>query len=250
MNELRLQTPEGVSFSFILASPASRMLACLVDVAVTGACSKILTMALALLAVISKDLANGLMIVAYFAVTIFYGILCESAWRGQTLGKRLLRLRVIDQTGLRLTLTQVVVRNLLRFVDMLPLFYLLGGVTCLFSSRHQRLGDIAADTVVIYQPKLTEPDLSGVALPKFNSLRAHPHLVARLRQRITPREAGVLLEALLRREEFDPAARLDLFAELAAHCRGLVEFPPEAMEMITDEQIVRNIVDVVFEKAR
>lgn len=250
MSELRIQTPEGVSFSFLLASPFSRMLAFVVDGAAVVAISQVTSLSAGFLGLISADVAKAVMVLSYFAVSIFYGILLEYAWRGQTLGKRLFRLRVIDRQGLRLSFSQIALRNLLRFVDMLPFCYFVGGAFCLATTRFQRLGDIAANTVVIRQPRMLEPDLSAVVLPKFNSLKHYPHLVARLRQRLSPAAAGVLFEAILRRDEFDPSARVELFGELAGYCRSLVSFPPEAMESIADEQIVRNVIDVVYEKAR
>jgi hypothetical protein len=54
------------------------------------------------------------------------------------------------------------------------------------------------------------------------------------------------LQALLRREEFAPRARAELFAQLGGHFRALVEFPPAAVDGITDEQYLRNVVDTVF----
>jgi hypothetical protein len=81
---------------------------------------------------------------------------------------------------------------------------------------------------------------------KYNSLRDYPHLEARLRQRVSPREAGLALQALLRRNQLDSQARLDLFEQMAAHFRSLVLFPAEACEGITAEQYVRNVVDVLF----
>ncbi len=81
---------------------------------------------------------------------------------------------------------------------------------------------------------------------KYNSLRDYPHLEARLRQRVSPREAGLALQALLRRDQLDPQARIDLFEQMAFHLRSLVAFPAEACEGITAEQYVRNVVDVLF----
>jgi len=187
-----------------------------------------------------------LMVLSYFVISIGYGILLEWIWRGQTMGKRVLRLRVVDAEGLRLQINQVVIRNLLRFVDMLPAFYLVGGVVSLLNRRYQRLGDIAANTVVVRAPKLSEPDLDQLLAGKYNSLREHPHLEARLRQRVSPAEAAVAMRALLRREGLDPRARVELFGELAEHFRAVVTFPPEAVEGMPDEQYVRNVVDVLY----
>jgi len=247
MNELRLRTPEGVTFSFLLASPISRMLALWVDIAAVAAISQTLGVCLGWLGLFSPDFAQAAMILSYFATSILYGILLEYACGGQTLGKKLFRLRVMDQQGLRLTFTQVTLRNFLRLVDMLPLFYLAGGIVCLLSPRFQRLGDIVANTVVIRQPRSATPNLNAVEFSKFNSLKAYPHLTARLRQRLTPEASALLLEALLRRDEFEPSARIELFEELAGYCSSLVAFPPEAMESSADEQFVRNVVETIYD---
>ena len=248
MNELRIKTPEGVLFSFPLASPISRFLAWTIDAAVITAAGSMLGVCMNLLSLINHDIAGALTVIAYFAISIGYGICAEWYWRGQTIGKRFLRLRVVDEQGLRLSFSQIVIRNLLRAVDLLPGLYLIGGISSLFSPRAQRLGDIAAGTVVIRSPAIPEPDLDQLISGKFNSLRQFPHLEARLRQRISPVEARVLLNALLRRDDFDPAARVPLFAELAAHCRSLVRFPAEATDTLADEQYVRNVVDILFRK--
>ncbi len=243
---LTIRTPEGVEFAQQLASPVTRFLAWAIDMACISATMTILGTALHLLAVFDLDFSRAVLVLAYFAVQIGYGLFCEWLWRGQTVGKRLLRLRVVDAYGLRLQFSQILIRNLLRFVDMLPAFYLVGGLATLINSRTQRLGDLAANTVVIRSPQLVQPDLEQVLAGKFNSLRSHPHLEARLRQKVSPMEASLALQAILRRDEFDPRARADLFARLAEHFRSLVEFPPDSVEHITDEQYLRNVVDTVF----
>jgi uncharacterized RDD family membrane protein YckC len=248
VSELRVKTPEGVLFSFALASPISRFLAWSVDGAVVAATSSLIGVCVGVLGVVSLDFARAAGILGYFVLSIGYGIVTEWYWRGQTVGKRLLRLRVMDEQGLRLRFNQIVIRNLLRAVDIFPGMYFFGGVACMLSKRAQRLGDFAANTVVVRAPKIREPDLDQLAQGKFNSLRQFPHLEARLRNRIAPVEAGVLLEALLRRDDFDAAARVTLFSELAAHCRALVHFPPEVTESMADEQYVRNVVDILFRK--
>ena len=249
-NTLLIKTPEGIAFSLLLAGPVTRCLAWLVDLGCIVGASILIGFLLSFLRWISLDLGRAISVLAYFLLQVGYGIAMEWLWRGQTVGKRLLRLRVMDAQGLRLQFSQVVIRNLLRFVDMLPAFYLVGGLACLISRRAQRLGDFAANTIVVYQPRQAEPDLDQLLAGKYNSLREYPHLEARLRQRVSPAEAGLAVQALLRRDDFEPAARLELFAEIAGHLRSLVEFPPEAIEGITDEQYVRNVVDVVFRARR
>src|SRR6478609_9499798 len=108
---LQIRTPEGICFSQLLAGPVTRFLAWLVDaVCVIGIVGQ-LTIVFAL---VSPDLAKALHIVGYFVISIGYSMFMEWRCRGQTFGKRLFRLRVVDAEGLRLQLYQVVTRNLLR----------------------------------------------------------------------------------------------------------------------------------------
>lgn len=245
-NTLLIRTPEGVVFSQQLAGPVTRFLAWVLDFFCVALMMIMVNMVLGFVMVISQDLAMALALLAFFVLSIGYGIVMEWWWRGQTIGKRVLRLRVVDAGGLRLQFHQVVIRNLLRFVDSLPLLYFVGGIACLVSRRAQRLGDLAANTVVIRIPRIIEPDLEQLLAGKFNSLRAHPHLEARLRQRVSPAEAATALQAVVRRDEFEPAARVKLFSELSGHFRAKLDFPAEAVEGIADEQHVRNVADVLY----
>ena len=244
---LDIRLPEGVVFSLPLAGPATRFLAWLLDLVLTLAVILALNAVLRPVFVLLPDVGAGVSILLFFAVPILYGILFESFWRGQTPGKRALRLRVMDAGGLRLDFRQVVIRNLLRAVDILPQFYLVGGAVCVLSRRAQRLGDLAADTVVVRSERLLAPDLAQIAPGKYNTLRDHPVLAARLRQRVGPAEAGIALQALLRRNTLEPAARAELFAQLAARFRAAVPLPEEVEMDVADEQYVRNVVDVVFQ---
>src|SRR5688572_18151972 len=249
-NTLLIRTPEGIVFSQLLAGPMARFNAWLIDFVVVMVIVSFVGAALAILQLVDMGLAQALGLLLQFVLMLGYSIYCEWFWRGQTFGKRMMRLRVVDAQGLRLKFSQVVIRNLLRFVDMLPVLYLVGGVACLLTRRAQRLGDFAANTIVVRIPKLTEPNLDQLMAGKYNSLRDHPHLEARLRQRISAAEAGIALQAILRRELLEPQARVELFAAIAGQFRGKVAFPPETSENITDEQYVRNVVDSLYRPGR
>ena len=246
INTLTIKTPEGIEFSLLLAGPITRLLAWSVDLLAILAISKLLNIALGLVGILSRDLAMAANILGYFIVSIGYGIVLEWYWHGQTLGKRLMRLRVLDVQGLQLQFSQVVIRNLLRFVDSLPALYLVGGAACLINRRAQRLGDFAANTIVVWSPQVDEPDLDQLLKGKFNSFCKYPHLEARLRQHVSPAEAQIALQALVRRDDFNPRARVDLFASIVAYFKDIVSFPAEATDGISDEQYVRNIVDALF----
>lgn len=242
---LTIETPEGVRFSLLLAGPVVRMLAWWLDTAVILALSQGLNATLSLTELVAPDLTGALGMVLYFVLSIGYGMTLEWRWRGQTIGKRVLGLRVMDVQGFRLRFPQVVIRNLLRAVDALPLLYFLGGAVCLASPRRQRLGDLAAGTTVIRHEPVTPPDLSQLLSGKYNSLRTHSLAASRLRQRVSPREAHVAVSALLRRNDFTPEARVDLFRDLAAHFRSLATFPEEVTEGLSDEQYIRGVMELL-----
>jgi uncharacterized RDD family membrane protein YckC len=141
---LHIATPEGVTFSLPLAGPVTRALALMVDVAVCQAIQQILFIAVKVMSVFAEDMAGGAAYLIMFLIAFGYSSVCELLFGGQTLGKRIVGIRVMDERGLRLLPGQVIVRNLLRVVDMFPVFYAVGGVFALFSKRCQRLGDLAA----------------------------------------------------------------------------------------------------------
>lgn len=245
-DQLQISTPEGIRFSLKLAGPMVRFLASLIDFLIVMVVSMVIAMTFGMLGILSPDIASALMILGLFVLQVGYGITMEWSRQGQTIGKRAMGIRVVDASGLRLQLHQVVMRNLLRFVDSLPVFYLVGGVAMLLNRSLQRLGDLAANTVVVRVGRVEEPDLEQLFAGKFNSLRKHPHLVARLRQKVSADEAATALQAVLRRGELEDASRVELFRELGEHFRSKVEFPPDTVEGIADEQYVRNVVDVLY----
>jgi hypothetical protein len=88
-------------------------------------------------------------LIVYFLVDWFYGALFEAFWSGQTPGKKLLAIRVLSTSGRPIHGEQAVVRNLLRAADVLPFLLLSGALSVLSTRRFQRLGDLAADTMVV-----------------------------------------------------------------------------------------------------
>jgi uncharacterized RDD family membrane protein YckC len=90
---------------------------------------------------------SGLPALVYFVIVIGYYVVLESSG-GQTLGKKIMGLKVVALDG-TLTKTKVVVRTLLRIVDGLPFLYLVGIIAIVASKQKQRIGDMAAGTVVV-----------------------------------------------------------------------------------------------------
>lgn len=242
---LLIKTPEGIVFSQVLAGPVTRFLAWSIDFLAIAAVISATGILVSALELISRNIATTAFTLSYFVITFGYSILLEWMWRGQTVGKKLLHLRVVDGEGMHLQFNQIMTRNLLRFVDMLPGLYFIGGLTCALNRKCQRLGDIAANTIVVRIPNIYQPDLNQLRGGKFNSLLKYPHLAARLRQKISAAEFATVLQAIIRRNDFEPGARVELFGLLAEHFRSKVDFPAEAMEGLSDEQYLRNVIDVV-----
>jgi uncharacterized RDD family membrane protein YckC len=242
-----IETPEGVRFALPLAGVVARFLALWIDLLAISALTAGLGEIADLIGLLSPDSRFAMMTLGYFVITVGYGIVFEWVWHGQTLGKRVLKLRVMDANGLKLQLSQIVVRNLMRTVDSLPVFYAVGGISVLLTRRHQRLGDMVAGTIVMQQRELALPDLLRLNLDdKFNSLASVPHLAARLRQRITPDLVELAYQALFRRDELTPDVKLEIFGLLAGRFRALVKFPDEITASLTDERYVRNALQIAL----
>jgi uncharacterized RDD family membrane protein YckC len=212
-------TPEYVEFRFTLAGLYSRFLAWLVDSVLVMVGTSVLLMGLSLGMAAFPGFASALGIVLYFLVDWGYGITLESVWSGQTVGKKLLGLRVIQRSGVRISFHHAALRNLARPVDRLPLFYLVGGVTALLSGSNQRLGDMLAGTLVVRERRLKLP--SAIGVPAGQGLLADPLFVSRVKRLGTEAREAVL-SAVLRREELSMEARLRLFSVLGAKLQELL----------------------------
>ncbi len=258
---LRIDTPEGVRFEIPLASPFSRCLAVVIDMIVIAALMLLLSQliqaldrliaSIPIFGAIFSDFSSGILILAQFSVAVCYGMILEWLWRGKTIGKRLMKLRVIDERGLAPDFRQIVTRNLFRIIDMLPsMVYLCGGLSCFLTQHCQRLGDIAAGTLVVRESNPSVPDLEQISGIHSGSIFSTvPHIEARLRQRISPNEARLMLDALTRREELTPSSRLLLFSELAQYFREIAPIPDEITYGLSDEQFIRNLTITIYSRS-
>src|SRR5882724_2908300 len=166
--ELTIATPEGVLFRLPLAGPSSRLYAMLLDIAIVlGTVNGI---GLLIYRIFAKAPGFGVMVItlAEFAIGFAYGALLEGFWNGQTIGKRLFHLQVIDQAGLPLRIEQAWVRNLMRVFDALPFAYLVGGISVLSSRLMQRLGDRVAGTLVVRETPVAAPADEPWGQQKYN----------------------------------------------------------------------------------
>ncbi len=148
--QFSVETPESVSFSYTLAGIGSRYLAALLDHFLIGLILLLLAIAVNLTRLYdSFSILTAVGILALFVVLFGYFAFFETVWRGQTPGKRALNLRVLKADGLPIGFTDALLRNIVRFVDFLPASYALGLLVMFFDRRWRRLGDMAANTLVV-----------------------------------------------------------------------------------------------------
>jgi uncharacterized RDD family membrane protein YckC len=245
--ELTIATPEGVLFRLPLAGIAPRLYAMLFDIVIV--LGLVNGLGWLVYAIFAKAPGFGVMIgtLAEFAIGFAYSALMEGLWNGQTIGKRLFHLRVIDQSGLPLRMEQAWVRNLMRVFDALPFAYLVGGVAVLSSPLRQRFGDRAAGTLVVRETPLAAPSEESWTQQKYNSFAKYPAISMRLRKAATPELASLIQDALRRRSELAPYARREIYRELAAYLQSeIATFPDELVEMLSDEQYLINAAGVIF----
>lgn len=207
-----VNTPEGIALELSPAGPIARTLAWMVDLAIRAAISLLLII---LLAVLGK-FGLGIAMILIFLLEWFYPVWFELRHQGQTPGKRLLNIYVAQLDASPVSPAASVVRNLLRVVDFLPLFYGFGLASTLLSRRFQRLGDLAANTVVLHKsmPVLSQRELIASPEPSNVSLSLPEQqaliLFAQRQQTLTPErqeELAKLTQNLVANKS-DPAAHL------------------------------------------
>jgi uncharacterized RDD family membrane protein YckC len=159
-----VELAEGVEIRLRMAGPMLRAGAYLIDLLIRIAVLVIVSIAMGFAGIaIGGQVVGGIMLLAWFLMDWLYPVFFEAGKRGATPGKRALGLRVVQATGSPITLGQAVVRNFLRFIDGMPLFtYCFGLTSCMATKRFQRLGDLAAGTVVIYDRL---PQMPVIAMP-------------------------------------------------------------------------------------
>lgn len=141
-----LRTAEGATLSLVPAGILPRACAFLIDLLIRA---PVYIVAMIVMATRSGN-TTGLMLILLFLLEWFYPVLFEVLRHGQTPGKRLLGIAVTHIDGAPVTLNGSLLRNLIRQADFFPMFYLTGFIAMLCNQRFQRLGDMAANTMVVH----------------------------------------------------------------------------------------------------
>ena len=197
--EYTIDTPENVTFGYTIAGIGSRFIGCLVDTTILVVLLLLLNIGISVLlawlgdnapaqpldAEPTPDWITGLLIAIYalinFAIIWGYYMAFEMLWNGQTPGKRVANTQVVRANGAPAEFGEVAIRNVVRIIYFLPFAYALGFVVMFLNRRSRRLGDFAANTLVIKrqdQVKLSDligsAPASGTSTPPGTSTPAGP----------------------------------------------------------------------------
>ena len=250
-------TPEHVRFDYRLAGLSQRLMAFLIDLIIRVSVFLFIVFLVICSGIVIRSsflvsTSVALSILLFFAMSQFYGVFLETYWNGQTLGKRLLSIRVVMINGQPINGIAALVRNLCRTADIMPVYLVpLAGIEAgvfpvplfLFSivlmsilPNFQRLGDVAANTIVITQePKLIsrasdfrDPKIEDLALQFPPDLIVKASLIQSLALYIDRRNylgvsqredlCGILIEALSQRYNLPSGISNDLLV-CALHYR-------------------------------
>ncbi|WP_034761158.1 RDD family protein [Rossellomorea vietnamensis] len=161
--QVDIRTPEYVSLKFQPAGLGSRAAALMIDHIILTIVN-ILIVVLLFFVLADDNLKLNMfdfnsVLLGFFLITIFvinwgYFFALEYFWGGKTVGKRMLGIRVIQENGHSVTLLSCFIRNLMRIIDMLPVSYFLGMIMIFLHSKHKRLGDIVAGTIVVHERRV------------------------------------------------------------------------------------------------
>lgn len=227
-------TPEHVPIRLFPAGLGARFFALLVDAGVILALSSVVSMMFGMM--------SGFRMVAVFVISWGYHVYFEVRHQGRSPGKRLCGLRVVDSRGLPVTFQQSFVRNVIRVIDSAPAFYGLGGLISLLDRRSRRLGDIAADTLVIEERSAGDPTQAISGARRFNSLQ-NPRVLRRLRRQVGLEEREFLLTLCLRADFLETRARFDLMEEVGGYYRRTLEVDDPNL---SGENLVRGLLAVLY----
>ena len=241
-----VETPEQIELALPLAGVGSRALAFILDFAIQLVpiiIALVLVLAvksISLLNTAGKDAAPNdvrpsVMAAAVFSIIVFvtnflYFTFFDLVSRGQSPGKRALKLRVVRDGGLAIDARSSLIRNLVRTVDMLPGFYVLGMVSIFLSREHKRVGDLAAGTLVIRDHGDAVGDLAELLAPRSTNLASAS------RSALSASDRALVHDFLERRDRLPQEARTRVARQIAEQLGARYGVDPQlAPDAVIDE---------------
>lgn len=227
-----VETPEQIDVAYDVAGVGSRILAALLDHLIVSGVIFIVALLIVAISGLLESLSGVIIAVvligASFLLLCGYHILFETLWNGQTPGKRMLGLRMMQVNGRPIGFTASAIRNLLRIIDFLPSGYAIGFITMFFDRRARRLGDIAAGCMAVRQRDVVT--LETLSQPTGNSRQqpvvpAAPQITIPNLRAIRPSDHDLVEEFLRRRWTLAPEARRRLSDQLVQGLQQRLGYP-------------------------
>ena len=253
-----IETPELVTFSYTIAGVGSRVAAALIDYLL---CLVLFIALLITLAFVganrlvsfggtsSEAWALAIVVLGQFFILWGYYVLWEGLADGQTPGKRYMRLRVVSDGGYSVSFAGSAIRNLVRILDMQPLFtYGVGIGSIVLTKQGKRLGDLAAGTLVVRDQVVRESGIGNrESVERRGTTTAQPVAAAVRHARLNDDEYAVLERFIERRESLDPARRAVLATRLVERFSSALSGHPavaggpsdQLFELYADERQAR-----------
>jgi uncharacterized RDD family membrane protein YckC len=261
-DQLSIDTPELVAIQMPLAGIGSRFIALLVDYLIWGTgigfVMWIFAYFLPSLTAFNRMSAQWATALYLFLIFLFnwgYFTLFEAFNNGRTPGKRIARIRVIQRSGRAIGLFESMARNFIRYIDQIPFFYGVGAIAVFVTRDHQRLGDLAAGTLVV-RDRIEEAPISAESTRTFPNLYApavptpEPHAGFSLPDHGVAKLSVsdlMVLESFFSRRLDMPLATRELLAQriaAAIQAKSGLEPPPGASVETFLEITARQLRDV------
>lgn len=238
LEKLNIDTPEQVALEFSLATVGSRFLALAIDTLIQVGIGVALFIVVAFALFLSgaaesaaRPWVMAVLVLGGFVVYYGYFALFETLWSGQTPGKRVIGLRVIHGSGRPVNAWEAILRNVVRIADQMPAIYAIGIVSVFLTPRSQRLGDLAAGTVVVHE-RLVRAELEAAAGAAGEPLTQHGS------RKLTPDEIAVIELFFRRRGQLDGYVRMRKAHQIARRVRDRLGISAA----VDDEQLLEEVV--------
>lgn len=269
-DQLSIDTPELVGIDLPLAGIGSRFMAVAIDTILWFAGLILFSLAAFLLlpgihafSKVSEQWAQAIVIFLIFLFNWGYFTLFEAFWHGQTPGKRLVKIRVIQASGRSIGLFESMARNFIRYIDQIPSFYAVGVIAMFVTRQHQRLGDLAAGTLVVRAHPTESPLWNDTGSRTFTAasfvpqtVTPEPHVLVTLPAegiaKLAPSDLEVLEGFFARRLDVPLDVREKLATRIAtALCgRSGLEIPPGISTETFLEAAARQLRDMARVQGR
>ncbi len=220
MKTIDINTTHNVVIEYPLATLGERFLARLIDVIIMGVFIWVVVYSLATMHIYSRVLEE-FVLMFFISMSVLYPMFFEALFRGQTLGKMAVNIRVVELDGRAPTFGDLFLRGVLGLIDFWTSFGIFGSILIVTSDRRQRLGDMGANTAVIQNAqKARRTFLSDVL--KIQTLENYTPVYPQVRQ-LSEDDMLTIRQAILRYQKYRNAEHINVIDDLVTHLRGILE---------------------------